>query len=74
MAGTEQVFLERDLVRRATRLQAVAVKLRAKAAHRAIGVFLLRDALAPRCWLRSCLTARRGDYVNGSWIWAWCTS
>ncbi|MFN3844646.1 MAG: DUF1403 family protein [Paracoccaceae bacterium] len=41
------VQMAADLARRAGRLQAVAPKLRAKAAGQAVGMFLERDALAP---------------------------
>jgi hypothetical protein len=41
------VPLAADLARRAARLQAVAPKLRAKPAGRAVDLFLSRDALAP---------------------------
>jgi hypothetical protein len=43
----QAVPLAADLARRAARLQAVAPKLRAKPAGRAVDLFLSRDALAP---------------------------
>jgi Protein of unknown function (DUF1403) len=43
----QAVPLAGDLVRRAARLRAVAPKLRAKAAGRAVDLFLARDALVP---------------------------
>jgi hypothetical protein len=47
-AGAGQaVALAADLARRAARLREVAPKLRAKAADRAVDLFLSRDALAP---------------------------
>lgn len=57
VAGVEKaVPLAADLARRAARLQAVAPKLRAKGAGRAIDLFLSCDALAP-----SALTALMSD-------------
>ena len=48
VAGAGQaVPLAADLARRAARLQAVVPKLRAKAAGRAVDLFLSRDAVAP---------------------------
>ena len=48
VAGARQALpLAADLARRAARLQAVAPKLRAKPAARAVERFLTRDALAP---------------------------
>ena len=48
VAGAGQaVPLAADLARRAVRLQAVVPQLRAKAAGRAVDLFLTRDALAP---------------------------
>lgn len=46
-AAWQALPLAADLARRAARLQAVAPKLRAKGAERAVEVFLSRDALAP---------------------------
>lgn len=48
VAGARQaVPLAADLARAAARLKAVAPKLRAKGADRAVDLFLMRDALAP---------------------------
>ncbi len=47
MAASQALPLASDLARRAARLQAVAPKLRAKGADRAVALFLSRDALAP---------------------------
>ena len=48
MAGAGQaVPLAADLLRRAARLKAVVSKLRAKAAGRAVDLFLSQDAVAP---------------------------
>jgi hypothetical protein len=47
VAAGQALPLAADLERRAARLQAVAPKLRAKGADRAVAVFLSRDALAP---------------------------
>jgi Protein of unknown function (DUF1403) len=46
-AAGQAVPLAADLTRRAARLRAVAPKLRAKGAGRAVDLFLSRDALAP---------------------------
>jgi hypothetical protein len=46
-AAGQALSLAGDLARRAARLQAVAPKLRAKGADRAVQIFLSRDALAP---------------------------
>ncbi|MDN5786644.1 DUF1403 family protein [Pseudorhodobacter sp.] len=46
-AAGQALPLAADLARRAARLQAVAPKLRAKGADRAVELFLSRDALAP---------------------------
>ena len=46
-AAGQALPLAADLARRAARLQAVAPKLRAKGADRAVALFLSRDALAP---------------------------
>ena len=46
-AAGQALPLAVDLARRAARLQAVAPKLRAKGAVRAVELFLSRDALAP---------------------------
>lgn len=45
--AAQAVPLAADLVRRAARIKAVAPKLRAKGADRAVDLFLTRDALAP---------------------------
>ena len=47
MAASQALPLAADLARRVDRLQAVAPKLRAKGADRAVALFLSRDALAP---------------------------
>jgi hypothetical protein len=46
-AAGQALPLAADLARRAARLQAIAPKLRAKGANRAVELFLSRDALAP---------------------------
>jgi len=47
VAAKQALPLASDLARRASRLEAVAPKLRAKGANRAVALFLSRDALAP---------------------------
>lgn len=47
LAAGQALPLAADLARRASRLEAVAPKLRAKGAERAVALFLSRDALAP---------------------------
>lgn len=60
-ASAEATREAADLARRATRLRAVAPKLRAKGADEAVAVFLVRDAVAPTSLtsLRSDRAARR---------------
>lgn len=61
MAAVEVTHEASDLSRRATRLRAIATKLRAKGAEEAVAVFLAREAVAPTSLtsLRSDRAARR---------------
>jgi hypothetical protein len=66
LVGVRQALpLAADLARAAARLRAVAPKLRAKGAARAVDLFLSRDALAPGR-LTSCRTGPpRGGFATG---------